>query len=131
MTVLELLGERRRSQRRPMEGCFAVLLEDLFGKVRLSLISAVNASDHGIAFRAECEFSIGQTLVITDGEDVIEVVVRSERANAEGLIYGAKVVRSGELPTKFANKVPTFSSRLAKGIDLKTARVPYKQQCEK
>ena len=110
--------DRRRNPRRPLEGKFTVLLEDRFGGIRPSLIEAVDVSDRGIAFRGEYEYAVGQKLLITDGEDVMEVVVRGKRREGSELVYGAELLQSAELPSKFVRKVPESFGRLAEEMKL-------------
>lgn len=115
-------ADRRKYPRRPLDGSFTVLLQDPFGQIRLSLIEAVNVSDKGIGFRAEHEFAVGQNLLVTDGEDVVEVVVRSKRREDDELVYGSELLQSAELPGKLVHKVPESFGRLAEEMELGTKR---------
>ena len=115
--------DRRMDPRRQLDGAFTVLLQDQSGEIRPSVIRAVNVSDRGIAFRAEHEYKVGQNLLVTDREDIVEVVVRSKHREGDDLIYGAEVVQSAELPDKFMHKVPESFGRLAEEMELETKRV--------
>ena len=115
--------ERRRAPRRSLDVAFTVLDQDRFGGIRPVSIDAVDVSDRGIAFRAEWEFAVGQNLLVSDGQDVIEVVVRSKREEDGDLVYGAELIQSAELPDNLVSRVPESYGRLAEEMELEGKRV--------
>ena len=94
------------------------------GETKPAPIEPVDISGHGLAFRAAVEFRIGEAVLITDGEDVIEAVVRNTRKSRAGVVYGVEMTQSAELPARFVRQVEESFLRLSEEMSLDESE-PY------
>ena len=118
MGVFSPSPEKRRAPRRAVQGELTALFVGPRGHIRNSRISVVNISDNGLAFRADWEFAVGQSLLISDGVVVIEVVVQHKRPAGKDLIYGVEAALAAPLPSRFARRVPESFLRLSEEMNL-------------
>ena len=110
--------EKRQAPRRAVQGELTALFVGPRGHIRNSRISVVNISDNGLAFRADWEFAVGQSLLISDGVIVLEVVIQHRRPARKGLIYGVEASLAAPLPARFARRVPESFLRLSEEMTL-------------
>ena len=110
--------ERRAEERRPIEGTLTALYRDTSGETRRATIESVDVSGHGMAFRSEVEFAVGESLLITDGDDIVEAVIRHERKARSGVVYGVEVTRAAELPARLMREIEESFVRLSEEMDL-------------
>ena len=83
-----------------------------------SVSRSVATSETGLAFCSDWDFTVGQRLLLLDGEDVVEVVVRHTTKDGDRAVYGVEATLASPLPARFASQTLESSLRLDEEMNL-------------
>lgn len=115
--VFHARPENRQAPRRAVHGKLTALFRGPRGQTRTTRVSVVNVSESGLAFRSDWEFAVGQTLLISDGEHVVEAAIQHKRPDGDDLVYGVEAILAAPLPGQFAMLVPESFLRLSEELN--------------
>ena len=101
-----------------MEGALAALFSGPDGELCVAPVHTVDISETGLAFRSNWHFIVGQTLLISDGADVVEVVIHHKREQDDQILYGVEALLSASLPAALKERVSETSLRLHEQMNL-------------